>query len=175
VVLALALGAAFAGQLGYGGGDPEPAARMLGLVPHELWSNHASGVFTYLMVHAGWGHLAFSMAGVLILGTPMARRMPGVAGFLGLTTFFLVSGALGGVAFAAVSPNSGDILVGASAGVSALLAAAARLIRRGRGVDSLFSPLLLGIGLVWIAMNLLAALTDFAGRSAFSEIGRAHV
>ncbi|NBB53380.1 rhomboid family intramembrane serine protease [Rhizobium sp. CRIBSB] len=175
-VLALILVAVFAAQLGYGQGDPRPAARAMGLVPHELWSRQASGVFTHVLVHAGWSHLAFSVAGVLILGTPLARRMPGRAGFLGLLTFFLLSGALGGLVFAAVSPGSDGILVGASAGVSGLLAAATRLVRRRQGVDSLLSPLLLAIGLFWLTGNLLAALTDMVGRSAFSEYGwQAHV
>ncbi len=60
--------------------------------------------------------------------------------------------------------------------MSGLLAAAVRTAQARRGVGPLFSPLLLGIGAVWLGVNLLAALTQFAGPSAFTLYGwLAHV
>lgn len=176
MVLALILLAAFAAQLGFGGGDPTVAARAFGLVPAELWSGRGSGIFTYVLLHGGWTHLIVSLLMTIVLGTPMARRMPGFMGFLGLLTFFLVCGAIGGLVFVATQPHSADILIGASASVSGLLAAAVRTAQARRGVGPLFSPLLLGIGAVWLGVNLLAALTQFAGPSAFTQYGwQAHV
>ena len=176
LALGLALVLAFAAQLGFGGGDPEAAARVMGLTPRDLWSNGGSGVFTHLLVHGSWTHLALSAAMTVVLGTPMARRMPGIRGFLGLVTFFLICGATGGVAFAALDADSQDMLIGASGAVSGLLAAAARLARRRQGVEPLWSPLLIAIGAVWLVGNALAAFTQFAGPSAFSQYGwQAHV
>jgi membrane associated rhomboid family serine protease len=171
VALSLILLAAFAAQLGFGDGDPTIAAREFGLVPASLWSSRGSGIFTYVLLHVGWTHLMVSVLMTIVLGTPLARRMPGFMGFVGLVTFFLICGAVGGVVFAATQPNSRDILIGASAGVSGLLASAARTARIRHGVAPLFSPLLLGIGAVWLGINLLAAVTQFAGPSAFTEYG----
>lgn len=176
LALALILIAAFAAQIGFGDGDPAMAARTFGLVPRDLWDGHGSGIFTYVLLHAGWLHLGVSVLMTIVLGTPLARRMPGFMGFLGLVTFFLVCGAVGGVVFAALQPRSGDILIGASASVSGLLAAAVRTARRPHGVWPLFSPMLLAIGGVWLLVNLLAAVTQLAGPSAFSQYGwQAHV
>lgn len=176
MALALILVAAFAAQIGFGDGDPAVAARTFGLVPRDLWDGRGSGIFTYVLLHAGWLHLTVSVLMTIVLGTPLARRMPGFTGFLGLVTFFLVCGAVGGVAFAALQPASSDILIGASASVSGLLAAAVRTARRPHGVWPLFSPMLLAIGGIWLLVNLLAAVTQFAGPSAFSQYGwQAHV
>lgn len=176
MVLSLILLAAFAAQLGFGDGDPGVAAREFGLAPAALWSSRGSGVFTYVLLHVGWSHLMVSVLMTVVLGAPLARRMPGFMGFLGLLTFFLICGTVGGLVFAATQPDSRDILIGASAGVSGLLAAAARTAQSRRGVAPLFSPLLLGIGAVWLGINLLAALTQFAGPSAFTQYGwQAHV
>ena len=176
MALSLILLAAFAAQLGFGDGDPAIAAREFGLVPAALWSSRGSGIFTYVLLHTGWTHLMLSVLMTVVLGTPLARRMPGFMGFLGLVTFFLVCGAVGGVVFAAAQPDSRDILIGASAGVSGLLASAIRTARTRRGVGPLFSPLMLGIGAVWLGVNLLAALTQFAGPGAFTQYGwQAHV
>ncbi len=176
MALSLILLAAFAAQLGFGDGDPAIAAREFGLVPASLWSSRGSGVFTYVLLHVGWTHLMLSVLMTIVLGTPLARRMPGITGFLGLLTFFLICGAVGGLVFAALQPDSHDILIGASAGVSGLLASAARTAQARRGVGPLFSPLLLGIGVVWLGINLLAAVTQFAGPSVFTQYGwQAHV
>lgn len=176
MALSLILLAAFAAQLGFGDGDPTVAAREFGLVPAALWSSRGSGIFTYVLLHGSWAHLMVSALMTVVLGTPLARRMPGFMGFLGLLTFFLVCGAVGGLVFAASQADSRDILMGASAGVSGLLASAARTARVRQGVAPLFSPLLLGIGAVWLGINLLAAFTQFAGPSAFTEYGwQAHV
>lgn len=176
MALSLILLAGFAAQLGFGDGDPTIAAREFGLVPAALWSSRGSGIFTYVLLHGSWTHLMLSVLMTIVLGTPLARRMPGFMGFLGLVTFFLICGAIGGAVFAALQPDSRDILIGGSAGVSGLLAAAARTARGRRGIEPLFSPLLLGIGAVWLGVNLLAAFTQFAGPSAFTEYGwQAHV
>ena len=176
MTLGLLIAAAYAAQLGYGGGSPEPAAAWLGLAPRALWSGGGSGLLTYVFLNGSLAATALAVALTLVLGTPFARRMPGLTGFLGLLTFFFLCGAAGGLAFAAFAPGSSDVLIGSSAAVSGLLAAAVRTAGGRRGVAPLTSPLLLAIGGVWLVANAAAAFTDVLGRSAFSEYGwQAHI
>ncbi len=176
MTLGLLIAAAYAAQLGYGGGSPEPAAAWLGLAPRALWSGGGSGLLTYVFLNGSLAATALAVALTLVLATPFARRMPGLTGFLGLLTFFFLCGAAGGLAFAAFSPESHDVLIGSSAAVSGLLAAAVRTAGGRRGVAPLTSPLLLAIGGVWLVANAAAAFTDVLGRSAFSEYGwQAHI
>ena len=176
LILGLMIAAAYAAQLGYGGGSPEPAAAWLGLTPRDLWSGRGSGLLTYVFLNGGLAPAALAVALSLVLATPFSRRMPGVIGFLALLGFFFLCGAAGGLTFAILSPGSDDVLIGSSAAVSGLLAAAARTAGGRRGVAPLTSPLLLAIGSVWLVANAAAAFTDVLGRSAFSEYGwQAHI
>ncbi|MFN3670116.1 MAG: rhomboid family intramembrane serine protease [Brevundimonas sp.] len=170
------IAAAYAAQYGFGGGSPAQVAAQLGLIPRELWNGGRSGLFTYIFLNAGLVQAALAVGMTLVLATPFSRRLPGVTGFFALLSFFLLCGAAGGLMFAALSPASGDVLIGSSAAVSGLLAAAARTAGGRRGVAPLTSPLLLAIGAVWLVANAAAAFTDVMGRSVFSEYGwQAHI
>ena len=161
--------------MGYGGGSPEPGAVLLGLIPAELWKGGGSGLFTYVMLNGGTTQTLLAVVMAAILSTPMARRMSGVTGLLGLLSFFLVCGAAGGLLFAVLNPQGTDVLIGSSAAVSGLLAAAVMTMRRGGG-GPLSNPLLLALGGMWLLINVVAAFTDVIGRSAFNEYGwQAHV
>jgi membrane associated rhomboid family serine protease len=176
VTLGLIIAAAYAAQLGYGGGSPDPAAILLGLTPAELWSGKGSGLFTYVVLNGGTTQAGLAVVMAMILATPMARPMPGVMGLLGLLSFFLVCGAAGGLLFAALNPEGRDVLIGSSAAVSGLLAAAVTMVGRRRDAGLLSNQLLLAIGGIWLLINVVAAFTDAIGRSAFSEYGwQAHV
>lgn len=176
VILGLLIGTGFAAQLGYGAGSPAPAAALFGLSPRELWSGGGSGLFTYVFLNGGLFQALLAVAATVILSAPLARRLPGLTGFFGLLSFFLLCGAAGGLAFAGLDPDGRDVLIGSSAAVSGLLAAAVRTAGGRRGVAPLWSPLLIAIGGIWLVANLAAALTDALGRSAFNEYGwQAHV
>lgn len=176
VILGLLIGAGFAAQLGYGAGSPEPAAALFGLSPRELWSGGGSGLFTYVFLNGGLFQALLAIVASVILASPLARRLPGATGFFGLLSFFLLCGAAGGLVFAGLHPDGREVLIGSSAAVSGLLAAAVRTAGGRRGVAPLWSPLLLAIAGIWLVANLAAAFTDVLGRSAFNDYGwQAHV
>jgi membrane associated rhomboid family serine protease len=176
LLLGAMIAAAYAAQLGYGGGSPAAAAQLLGFSPRDLWQTGGSGLFTYVFLNGGWAPAGLAVLFTLVLATPFARRMPGWPGFLGLVSFFLLCGAAGALAFAAFSPGSGDVLIGSSASVSGLLAAAVWTVGGRAGGSLRANPLLLAIAALWLAGNLAAAFTDVLGPSAFSEYGwQAHI
>jgi membrane associated rhomboid family serine protease len=128
-------------------------------------------LLTYALLHGSWAHLALNGVWLAAFGTPVARRC-GAARFLLLAALAALGGALVHLAF---HPTGIAPLVGASAAVSGLTAAAARFVF-APGDRSSFSeavedrprqslPALLrnrGAALfigVWFAVNLLIGLT----------------
>ncbi len=91
-----------------------------------LWSP-----FTHALLHAGWEHLIFNTAWLVIFATPVARRY-GAGPMLAL---FFVSAAAGAAFFAATTLYDGVYLLGASGGVAGLTGAAIRFM---------FQPVLVG-------------------------------
>jgi membrane associated rhomboid family serine protease len=114
---------------------------------------------TSLFAHGNWTHVGLNAVGALAFGAPVARFLsPRPAGVLLFFGFFLVCGALAALGFAAVHPESRDLLVGASGGVSGLMGAASRLIERRPGLAPLLSPTVIGMAAGWLVVNLLMAL-----------------
>ncbi len=91
-----------------------------------LWSP-----FTHALLHAGWEHLIFNTAWLVIFATPVARRY-GAGPMLAL---FFVSAAAGAAFFAATTLYDGVYLLGASGGVAGLTGAAIRFM---------FQPVIVG-------------------------------
>lgn len=91
-----------------------------------LWSP-----FTHALLHAGWEHLIFNTAWLVIFATPVARRY-GAGPMLAL---FFVSAAAGAAFFAVTTLYDGVYLLGASGGVAGLTGAAIRFM---------FQPVLVG-------------------------------
>ncbi|MGH6875325.1 MAG: rhomboid family intramembrane serine protease, partial [Aestuariivirgaceae bacterium] len=79
---------------------------------------------TYSFLHADWLHWGFNSIWMLAFGTPVARRL-GASRFLLLSALGSIGGAL---AYYLFHPNQIAVLIGASAAVSAQVAAASRLI-----------------------------------------------
>lgn len=79
---------------------------------------------TYALLHGSWMHVIFNTVWLAAFGSPVARRYgPWRFGLLAL------AGAVaGGVLHVVLDPLSTAPLIGASAGVSALMAAAARFV-----------------------------------------------
>jgi membrane associated rhomboid family serine protease len=93
-----------------GGGDPIPA-----LPGSQVWS-----FFTYALLHADVFHLASNCLWLVIFSTPVARRL----GTLRYLVLLLASAAFGAAAMLPLHWGAFLIVVGASASVSATLAAA---------------------------------------------------
>ncbi|MRI54502.1 rhomboid family intramembrane serine protease [Methylobacterium sp. DB1607] len=111
---------------GEGAGGPEMAsarqefARYLVADPSAMpWT----GV-TYALLHGSWVHLIFNAVWLAVFGTPVARRY----GALRYGLLALAGIVVGAVVHLLVDPYSLMPLVGASAGISALMAAAARFV-----------------------------------------------
>ncbi len=110
-----------------------------GLFISERWMRPFGGALGYVLHvfhHAGWFHLLGNMGMLLALGAPVARRLGstprGVAAFVILFFLTAIVGSLAHVALYALQgdPLNAPHLVGASTGVSGMLAAAMYVWRR---------------------------------------------
>ncbi|MEM6602626.1 MAG: rhomboid family intramembrane serine protease [Pseudomonadota bacterium] len=81
-------------------------------------------LITYGLLHADLAHMALNMLWLLIFGTPIARYFSSAA-FLSI---FLAGLIAGGIAHFFVIQDTHSVLVGASAGVTALCGAALRFM-----------------------------------------------
>lgn len=79
---------------------------------------------TYALLHGSWMHVIFNSVWLAAFGTPVARRC-GAWRYGALALAGIVAG---GVLHILIDPLSATPLVGASAGISALMAAAARFV-----------------------------------------------
>ena len=109
---------------GAGGGDMAPAREAFA---RYITSEHALDPWTlatYALLHGSWTHVIFNAVWLAAFGSPVARRCGAWRyGLIGL------AGTLaGGALHVMIDPLSAAPLVGASAGVSALMAAAARFV-----------------------------------------------
>jgi membrane associated rhomboid family serine protease len=79
---------------------------------------------TYALLHGSWMHVIFNSVWLAAFGSPVARR----CGPLRFGLIALAGTVAGGVLHVLIDPLSAGPLVGASAGISALMAAAARFV-----------------------------------------------
>jgi membrane associated rhomboid family serine protease len=125
--------------------------------------------FTYALLHGGWLHLAVNLLWMASFGSAVARRF-GAGRFLALSAAGAAAGAL---AHHLAYPGSEGIMVGASAAISAQMAAAVRFVflpggplggGHGRGayfqpapglLRTLLDPRALAFLAVWFGINLL--------------------
>ena len=115
---------------------------------------------TYQFLHGSWAHLGINMITLLALG-------PGVERPLGQTRFlviYLLSGIAGAVLQGVFTPNSDDLMVGASASISGIFGALLviwGLYRRGR------QPIgLLPMTLLWISLMAITGITGMGAEGA---------
>jgi membrane associated rhomboid family serine protease len=135
----------------------------------ELWS-----FFSYALLHADWMHLGFNGVWLLAFASPVARRF-GAARFL---MFFAVTVAAGALAYLLAHAGAREPMIGASAGISGMMGAAARFaFEPGGSLDlwhgdranadlvpaaplsvALRNPRVLAFVGVWFGLNLLFGL-----------------
>ena len=146
-------------------GDPYP-----GGVAAQLWT-----FVTYAFLHADFTHIAVNSIWLLAFGTPVARRF-GAARF---SVFFAVTAAAG--ALAHLAGNAGDAVpvIGASASISGMMAAALRFaFMRGGALSgfgrderayrmpalplsqTLLNPAVVIFLVVWFGLNLLLGVSS---------------
>lgn len=100
----------------------------LGLNPLVIRSGDVLGLFTYAFIHSSWLGGLMNAALLMAFSGPMAKAM-GSGGWsvISFLMLFLVISAGAGLAFASVYPGANVTVVGASAGLSGIMATAARL------------------------------------------------
>ena len=147
--------------------------------------------FTHALLHAGWDHLLFNVAWLVIFATPVARRY-GAGAVLAL---FLVSAAAGAAFFAATTLYDGVYLIGASGGVAGLTGAAIRFMfqpvlvgrhpetgepvvlgRRLAGIGEVFAnPRSRFFTLIWLLLNAAVPLVPMLTGSSLAVAWQAHL
>jgi membrane associated rhomboid family serine protease len=135
----------------------------------EIWS-----FFTYALLHADWMHFGFNAVWLLAFASPLARRF-GATRFL---LFFATTIAAGALAYLFTHAGALAPMIGASAGISGAMGAAARfafepggsldLWRRNREqadhvpaaplLAALRNPRVITFVGVWFGLNLLFGL-----------------
>ncbi len=131
----------------------------LALVPRAFWEGHWTGAITMMFVHGGWVHAIMNAAFALAFGAPVARLL-GLNGRGGgiFCLFYLACGALSGVGYAAIHPDSTNAVIGASGAVSGLMGAAARTMDYPGQVGPILGPRVISLGLGWLVVNLVMAV-----------------
>ena len=115
------------------GGTPDEAALRAAFARYIL-ADPATMPWTFLTyagLHGSWAHALLNGVWLAAFGTPVARRC-GAWRYLAVAAVSVVAGA---VLHYAIDPTSVSPLIGASAGVSGLMAAASRFIFQPRAVS----------------------------------------
>jgi membrane associated rhomboid family serine protease len=153
-------------------------ARYSGAAP-ELPGGYLTAVtsfVTYMMVHAGWVHLAVNLLWMLAFGSALARRMSGT----GFVVFSVLCGIAG--AFTHLLFHFGDMspVIGASAAVSGQMAGAlrfffnARPLPGGRTPDFAGAPAM-SLGEVLSDKRFLAVLAVWFALNAYFGISAVNI
>lgn len=128
--------------------------------PSLLLQGYPERMVTSLFVHGNWAHALMNAAFILAFGAPVARFFgPTASGTATFFLFYLACGALACLGFAAVHWGQDAALLGASGAASGLMGAAARLIGGQGRVGPMFSKAVTGMGLGWLVVNIIMALT----------------
>jgi len=131
-----------------------------GFAPHDLADGRYATLFTAIILHGGWLHLAANGAFALAFATPVARRLGedarGVLAFFG---FFLVCGVIGGLGYWAGDPGGVAPEIGASGAVAGMMGAASRLLGQPHGELAPFrSRSVIGMAVGWVIANVIFGL-----------------
>jgi len=131
-------------------------ADSLGFAPRDLAAGRVETLVLSIFLHGGWAHVLMNAAFALAFATPVALRMgedaKGAATFF---IFFLACGMLGNLGYAALSFGAENPAVGASGAVAGMMGAASRLMGRPGDLAPFRSRIVIGMGVTWIAVNLL--------------------
>lgn len=149
----------------------------LALIPRAFWEGRWTGAVTMMFVHGGWLHALMNGVFGLAFGAPVARLL-GLNGRGGgiFCLFYLVCGALSGVGYAMIHPDSAGTVIGASGAVSALMGAAARVMDYQGRVGPVLGPRVLSLGLGWLIVNLVIAVSgDLLAMGAGGVAWEAHL
>lgn len=149
------------------------------LQAYSLWEVRPWSLFTYALLHGNWSHAIMNTLWLLAFGSPVAQRFGALRFFL----FCLLSAPAGALAHYLAYGPEGVPIIGASAVVSALTAAAMRFVFEENGpmhhrnepravyipapslIDNLKNPQALFFAVTWFVINLVFG----AGASLLGE------
>lgn len=127
------------------GGLLYPTAKAVGAF--SFWGGNFMALFYHLLFHVGWLHLIGNLVPFVVFGWILETRLPS----LHVAAMFLCAGVLGGLSFAVLNP--GYALIGASAGIAGVMAAAV-VVRPKLGIPALiFVPLLVFMVILPVASS----------------------
>lgn len=131
---------------------------------------------SHMFLHGSLLHLIVNCAWLLAFGPVVARRLGGPLFFI----FFLASGAVGALLQMALAWGSPVAMIGASGGISGLMAASFRMmrwpgVRPGvRLVPLLSRPIVVFSGL-WLLTNVVFGITGFGAGATDQIAWQAHM
>ncbi|MDQ1155304.1 rhomboid family intramembrane serine protease [Brevundimonas sp. SORGH_AS_0993] len=157
IVIAVALPVLFFLQMRL----PDLGAGMA-FVPADLQQGGWGGLFSYMLIHGGWGHVLMNAVGVLAFGTPVARQFGPRYGSSVFLLFFVVCGAAAALGYGLIHWGSTASVGGASGAVFGLIGAATRLLGGHGRVLPLLDRRVVTMSLVWMAVNAFTGLIGFA-------------
>lgn len=134
----------------------------LAFVPADLQQGRWSGLFTYMLIHGGWGHVLMNAVGVLAFGTPVARQFGPRYGSSVFLLFFVGCGAAAALGYGLIHWGSTGGVAGASGAVFGLIGAATRLLGGHGRVLPLLDRRVVTMSLAWMAVNAVTGLIGFA-------------
>jgi membrane associated rhomboid family serine protease len=192
VVAVVAVLAVIHGALQIGGEQWQAASQYLfafiparfGPVPFPQVPGSAYwSMLTYGLLHADWVHLGFNSLWLVIFSKPVVLRL-GSLRYLALLVVTIVAGALAGLA---VHWGEFVVMVGISAGVSGLIAAAIPIMYAGNRLVGLANPhqmktlkpltpiqilqnkQALIFTVMWLALTMFTATSQYLTGTAFLE------
>lgn len=141
----------------------------------DLWQGRWTGLFTSMLLHGGWAHVAMNAVAALAFGTPVARLLSRGFAPLAFLCLYTMSGVVGAFGYGLCHPGSTSNLVGASGAVFGLIGAATRLMGGHGRVLPLVHPAVLKQAAVWMLVNLVVGLVGLApGAGGASIAWEAH-
>jgi membrane associated rhomboid family serine protease len=117
---------------------------------------------TYQFLHGSFAHVGANMLGLVAFGAGVEQRLGGWR----LLVFYLICGVAGALAEFAIDPDSGAVMIGASAAISGLFGAILRFRAFRRGFWALV--------VLWLLVNAATGITG-AGSEAEPVAWVAHI
>jgi membrane associated rhomboid family serine protease len=128
--------------------------------PALMLQGHPERLISSMFVHGNWSHALINAGFALAFGAPVARLLGArLGGAVAYFLFFLTSGVVASLGFAAAHWGQDVLAIGASGATSGLMGAAARLIGGQGRVGPLFSKAVMQMGAAWLAINVIMALS----------------
>lgn len=128
----------------------------MAFAPADLQAGRWGGLFTALLLHAGWTHAIMNAVLVIAFGAPVARLVGDRVGPTVFLVFCLCAGAFANFGYAVIHWGAVDPIGGSSGVVFGLVGAAMRLLGGKGRILPLWSGRVMGAACAWIALSLIA-------------------